>query len=259
MRWVLGIEYRGTYYAGWQAQPQGDTVQSRLEHAITQVANHPVSIICAGRTDKGVHAHEQVVHFDSESNRTHTQWQAGINCYLPADIVVKWVEAAPEHFHARFSATARTYQYYIYHSQVPSALFCEQMLWEPSQLSVEAMQEGAQYLLGEHDFSAFRSRKCQAHSPIKTLYRCEVRQYTENMIVITLTANSFLYNMVRNIVGVMLEIGRGKRPPESMQAVLESKERSRAGVKVPAHGLYFMHVTYPEWPKAKQYVEKYLF
>jgi tRNA pseudouridine38-40 synthase len=166
---------------------------------------------------------------------------------------------APANFHARFSAAQRTYHYYIYQHSVPSALKAGQLLWEPRPLSVDAMHNAAQMLLGEHDFSAFRSQKCQAHSPIKNVHRCEVRQLSDGVIVMRITANSFLYNMVRNIMGVLLAIGHGKQPPEAMRAILASKTRRHAGVKVAPHGLYFMHVAYPDWPEANQYIEKYLF
>jgi len=259
IRWVLGIEYDGSNYAGWQVQPQVISIQEKVEYAISQVADHPIKTVCAGRTDKGVHAYEQVLHFDSDACRSSFQWRAGINSYLPSDVVVKWVKKAPENFHARFSASARTYHYYIYQHPVPSALRASHILWEPRQLSVSSMHQAAQMLLGEHDFSAFRSQKCQAHSPVKTVYCCEVKQLSDGVIVMTITANSFLYNMVRNIMGVLLSIGRGQQAPETMRSILASKSRQSAGVKVPAHGLYFMHVAYPAWLEADQYIEKYLF
>lgn len=259
MRWVLGVEYDGSNYAGWQAQPQVVGIQEKIEAAISKVAAHPVQTVCAGRTDKGVHAFEQILHFDSASSRSATQWQAGVNCYLPSDIVIKWAKEAPADFHARFSASTRTYHYYIYQNGVPSALRVNRLLWEPHQLSVDSMHAAAQMLLGEHDFSAFRSQKCQAHSPVKTVSDCAIKQLPDGVIVFSITANSFLYNMVRNIMGALLSIGRGHKPVAAMQSILESKSRSCAGRKVAPHGLYLMHVTYPTWPEVDNYIENYLF
>jgi len=259
MRLAIGVEYLGKNYCGWQSQINGISVQSILEYAITYVASHPVKVQCAGRTDKGVHALEQVVHFDTSSKRDNSQWLLGINCNLPQDIKVKWVKPTEDEFHARFSAESRTYHYYIYNNPTPSAILADNMLWFPYGLDLDLMQQAALKMIGEHDFSSFRSSKCQAKSPIKTIYKLDIIKRNDNVIVVVIKANSFLYNMVRNILGVLLAVGKGKNNLDWVDSVIASRSRSSADVKISAKGLYFIKADYPDCFKLEQCVEKYLF
>ncbi|MEE3003145.1 MAG: tRNA pseudouridine(38-40) synthase TruA [Pseudomonadota bacterium] len=260
MRIVLTVSYKGTNYQGWARQPGLVTVQGVLEEAITKVANAPTQVFCAGRTDKGVHALSQVAHFDTESKRDKYEWLRGINSNLPADVRLNWLDfVGNDDFHARFSATSRTYHYYISTKKVSSAIFAEHMLWVPHNLNISAMQAAATYLLGEHDFSSFRSRKCQAASPIKKISKLDVVELKPDLFVVVISANSFLYNMVRNIVGLLLKIARGDAAPIWAQEVLSSCTKGHNFTKVRAEGLYFMGATYPRSFKIECCDENYLF
>ncbi len=244
-RYVLGIEYDGSAYSGWQRQTNSHSIQSSLEQALSKVANEPVLTQCAGRTDSGVHALEQVVHFDSNVQRTLDNWILGANANLPEQIRVIWIQEAVGDFHARFSAIARYYRYIIYNRPVRSALQSKQTTWVYPELNSELMQEAAQHLLGENDFSSFRAQDCQSVSPNRCMYFIDVHRQ-QNQVIIDLSANAFLHHMVRNIAGVLIDIGSGKRSTEWTKELLAIKDRSKASVTAPPHGLYLSGIYYPE-------------
>jgi tRNA pseudouridine38-40 synthase len=245
MRIVLGLEYEGTGFRGWQRQQPGvRTVQAAVEAAVASVADHPVDLICAGRTDAGVHATAQVVHFDTEARRSERSWVLGTNTQLPGDVRVQWARPAAEAFHARFSARARSYRYIILNTEVARALQRHRVTWEFRPLREEAMAEGAGHLIGEHDFSSFRSVQCQAEHAVREVERLVIRRRGE-YLWIDVTANAFLHHMVRNIAGVLMAVGRGERPPDWVGEVLAQRDRTRAGVTAPAQGLYLVGVRYP--------------
>lgn len=245
-RFAAVVEYNGTYFHGWQKQlhHNNPTVQAALEAAISKVANHKVDIFCAGRTDTGVHATRQVIHFDSDAARSNYSWLMGVNTNLPDGVALQWVDEVSPEFHARYKARARRYRYLINNSPAKSALQHDQLTWWRYPLDAGKMHQAAQYLLGEHDFSAFRAKDCQAKSPVKTMHRIAVQRWGE-LIMLELEASAFLYHMVRNIVGVLLPIGEGHQPVEWMQQVLSSRDRNQAGVTAPGQGLYFVGVDYP--------------
>ena len=245
-RYAAVVEYNGTRFHGWQKQSHHNkpTVQAALEAAISKVANHIVDVACAGRTDTGVHATRQVVHFDTPSVRTDYGWLMGINTNLPNGVAVQWVGEVGHDFHARYKARARRYRYLINNAPAKSALQYDQLTWWRYSLDVDKMNQAAQLLLGEHDFSAFRAKDCQAKSPVKIMHRIEVKRWGD-LIMLELEASAFLYHMVRNIVGVLLPIGEGHQPIEWMQQVLDSRDRKQAGVTAPGEGLYFVGVDYP--------------
>ncbi|MDH3832401.1 MAG: tRNA pseudouridine(38-40) synthase TruA, partial [Gammaproteobacteria bacterium] len=210
MRIALGIEYDGTGFFGWQRQPEGRTVQVCVEQALSVVADHPVGVVCAGRTDTGVHATGQVVHFDSEAARTLDGWRRGANAHLPEDIRVQWAHPVEESFHARFGATERHYRYIIHNHRVNSPLLRNRVCPVYTQLDVVSMQTAASYLRGEHDFTSFRAVACQAHSPVRTISRLEVCG-SGDFIYLDVMANAFLHHMVRCIAGVLIAVGRGEQ------------------------------------------------
>lgn len=259
MKVLLVVEYKGDQYSGWQKQPNIITVQGCLDKAIAKVANHNIVTSVSGRTDKGVHAYQQFVHFDTESIRSNDGWLRGINCHLPDDIRVKLVKVMPNDFHARHSSLSRTYHYYINTNSVSSALLPKSMLHFPHKLNLENMQQAAELLIGEHDFSSFRSSKCQAKSAIKIIYSLNVELRPNSVVLIKIKANSFLYNMVRNIVGLLLDIGSGKHPVSHASYVLDSKNRNNGVTKIAPFGLYFMAADYPDRFFLDHLVEKYLF
>jgi tRNA pseudouridine38-40 synthase len=244
-RLAVGVEYDGGSYSGWQQQRSANSIQSTLERALSSIADQPVEMVCAGRTDAGVHAREQVAHFDTTAMRTSTAWLLGSNTELPADISVSWVRAVPDHFHARYSAQARTYRYLILNRAARSALLAGRALLVHRPLDVEAMQSGARWLVGEHDFSAFRSSECQSHSPVRSLHALRVRR-SGPWVAIDVTANAFLHHMVRNIAGLLISIGQGRAAPERAREQLESRRRSSGAATAAAQGLYLWHVQYPE-------------
>lgn len=246
MRIALGVEYDGSAYAGWQFQTGQSTVQAALEQALSQIADQPIRIHCAGRTDAGVHALNQVVHFDTEASRDNQAWELGVNTLLPSDIRVRWAKLASDNFHARFSATARSYVYYLLSSRTQSALLRQRVYWLPQVVDVERMHQAAQYLLGEHDFSAFRSRDCQSQSPFRLVSNVCVEQTNSGLLRFSITANAFLHHMVRNIVGSLVEVGIGKQQVEWFHEALLSKNRACAGRMAPACGLYLAAVQYPD-------------
>ena len=244
-RIVLGIEYDGSQFFGWQWQTGKRTVQSVLEHALSQVANQPITVICAGRTDSGVHAFEQVAHFDTPVQRDLHGWMMGGNRNLPDDVRIIWAKPALADFHARYSAIARFYRYIILNRPMKSALLREQATWFSMPLDAEKMHLAAQTLCGNHDFSSFRAQGCQSKSPQRFMYFIDV--YRQNQLVtIDISANAFLHHMVRNIAGVLMEIGSGKKPVAWTQELLEIKDRSQGGVTAPPYGLHLAGVYYPE-------------
>lgn len=245
MRIALGIEYDGTAYNGWQRQLTGDGVQERVERALSKVANEPVEIICAGRTDTGVHASGQVVHFDTNSERSSRGWLLGANSDLPADVNVTWVKPVSDDFHARFAAVARTYRYLILNRFERSALHRNRAWWVYDRLSIEPMQKAAKSLLGEHDFSGFRAAACQASTPVRNISHLSLAQRGP-WIELEVTANAFLQHMVRNIMGTLVMIGRGDESPGWAAKILASRDRKKGGIAAPPHGLTLVSVAYPD-------------
>jgi tRNA pseudouridine38-40 synthase len=245
-RFAVGLEYEGTAYAGWQSQQPGvPSIQLHAESAFSRVADSPVSLVCAGRTDAGVHARMQVAHFESDAVRPLRGWVLGANTHLPRDISVSWVLPVPAHFHARYSADSRTYRYFIFNRSARSALAEKRAAHIHRPLDHERMNAATAALIGNHDFSAFRSSECQAKSPVRRLTRLIVER-DGDWVAIEVTANAFLHHMVRNIAGLLIAIGQGEREPAWARDVLESRDRTRGHVTAPAEGLYFWSVEYPE-------------
>jgi len=243
--YAFGLQYNGTAYHGWQCQRQVPSLQAAVESAVSQLANKRVSVICAGRTDAGVHAMNQVINFQTDVSRPDIAWLRGTNAYLPTDICVRWVKEVPAEFHARFSATSRRYQYVIFNNPLRSSVLYNGATWWYKPLNTELMQLAGQYLMGEHDFTSFRGPHCQARTPIRTLLSLDVRRY-QDWVIVDISANAFLQHMVRNIVGVLLKIGAGECSPLWASEVLAAKDRQQAALTAPAKGLYFMDVGYPE-------------
>jgi len=243
-RFAAGLEYDGRAYSGWQCQPGLDTVQDVVQRALSRVADSPVGVVCAGRTDAGVHALAQVVHFDSDAVRSERAWRLGTNTYLPNDVSVAWVREVAPHFHARFGATARSYRYLILNRDSRSALAFGRATWERRPLDVGLMHAAAQGLLGEHDFSAFRAIECQSKSPVRRVERLEVLRQAE-WVTLTITANAFLHHMVRNVAGLLMSIGHGESPSGRVAAVLASRDRKTNAATAPPDGLYLVAVRYP--------------
>ena len=243
MRLALGVEYDGSAFRGWQIQPGGGTVQDALQAALASIAGVPVDVVCAGRTDAGVHATGQVVHFDAPAERPLTAWVRGVNTFLPDSVAVRWAQQVPSDFHARFSAHGRRYRYLLLNRPQRPGVWHGRAGWYHWPLDVAAMQEAAQYLRGEQDFSAFRAAECQARSPIKTLRRAEVRRLGD-LIVFDFEASAFLHHMVRNLVGSLVYIGQGKHPPEWMKELLGKADRKEAAPTFAAAGLYLVGVDY---------------
>ena len=243
MRIALGVEYDGSGFFGWQSQADGHTVQDTLQAALSVIASEPVAIIAAGRTDTCVHALEQVVHFDTDVKRPLSAWVRGVNALLPKSVAVLWAHSVPDEFHARFSAQARSYRYLLINRPVRSAVQYGKAGWFHAPLDVEQMREAAQHLLGEHDFSAFRAAECQAKSPIKNLAQLDIQKQGDT-IAFDLSADAFLHHMVRNIIGCLVYVGKGKHPPLWVNEVLESRERSLAAPTFAPDGLYLRRITY---------------
>lgn len=244
MRIALLVEYDGSQYHGWQAQTGLRTVQSVLERALGQVANQPVSVVCAGRTDTGVHAINQIIHFDCEKERSIRSWVYGANSFLPKDVCVKWGKEMPDSFHARYSALSRRYQYVIYNAAIRPALLTNKTTWQYRQLDHRSMDEAAQCLIGEHDFTSFRSLECQSKTPMRNIGKLQVIRKGD-LIIMDITANAFLHHMVRNIVGVLMMVGSGRKPVSWVQEVLLAKDRKLGAETAPPYGLYLSAVTYP--------------
>ena len=238
MRVVLGVGYRGQAYHGWQSQPDGRTVQDRLEQALSCFADVGVRTVCAGRTDSGVHALNQVVHLDTEVVRSESSWVRGTNRFLPADIGVQWCRLLDDRFHARYSALGRRYVYVLLQSPVRPAVEAGSVGWSFRPLDLQAMQAAAQRLLGEHDFSAFRSAECQSSSAVKTLRSIHITRRAAYWRF-EFDANAFLHHMVRNLMGCLVAVGAGARDADWLSRVLEQRDRSRCAPTFAADGLYF--------------------
>lgn len=247
MRIVLILEYDGSQYCGWQSQPSGCSVQDALERALSEIACENIRVVTAGRTDTGVHALYQVVHFDTFVCRPISAWVRGVNAFLPKDIAVLWVSEISDKFHARFSAIERHYQYLLLNHPIRPAIDHQKTGWYHPALNLENMQIAASVLVGEHDFSAFRASECQAKSPIRVLTRLEISQQ-DNLFSFEIRANAFLQHMVRNIVGCLVYVGKGKYPPNWVQSLLKNRNRADAAPTFSANGLYLAGVKYDsEW------------
>lgn len=244
MRLAMGIEYDGGRYHGWQRQSHSDSVQERVERAISRVADGPIEVVCAGRTDRGVHATGQVIHFDADVERPTYGWQMGTMQNLPRDITALWVREVDESFHARFSATARDYRYCLINRSTRPAIAAGRLSWWYRPLDEALMQAAADRLLGEHDFSSFRGKDCQAHSPMRRVERIDIARQGEYLFI-DVRANAFLHHMVRNIVGSLFAVGGGERPVEWISEALAACDREAAGITAPADGLYLTGVEYP--------------
>lgn len=244
MRIALGIEYDGTDFHGWQRLSHGPTVQGAVEEALSFVADHAVAVTCAGRTDAGVHARCQVVHFDSVAERSARGWMLGANSQLPSSVAVRWAVKADDAFHARYAALARRYRYTILNRAARPALEARYVAWERQPLDADAMQRASQALLGENDFTAFRTLACQARTPYRNVHAIRVMR-NEDRLVIEIEANAFLHHMVRNIVGSLLPVGRGERPEAWIAELLAGRNRSLAGPTASAAGLCFVSPIYP--------------
>lgn len=242
---ALGIEYDGSRYHGWQRQREVRSVQQELEKALSQVANHPVEVFCAGRTDAGVHGTGQVVHFETSANRTAGAWTLGINANLPTDIAVRWVHHVPDEFHARFSAIARRYRYIICNQRLRPAILGSGITHYYHPLDAEKMHTAAQSLIGEHDFSSFRAIQCQSRTPWRNISHIQVTRQ-QNFVIIDIKANAFVHHMVRNIVGSLIEVGNGNHPTSWIAELLALRDRTQAAATARAEGLYLVAVDYPE-------------
>ncbi len=243
-RIAVGVEYDGSGFAGWQVQRGQRTVAEELGRAVASVADCPVDLICGGRTDAGVHAEGQVVHFDAPAARSMRGWLLGINSNLPPDVSLRWARSMPAWFHARFSALARAYRYRILNRDTRSALCARRATWVRRPLDLAAMQAAADQLVGEHDFSAFRAAECQSRSPVRHVHRIVVGR-DGDQVWIDVVANAFLHHMVRNLAGTLIDIGNGDAPPSWATEVLESRDRRRGAMTAPPEGLYLMAIHYP--------------
>jgi len=258
MRYALGIEYDGAGFFGWQRQSHAPSVQQCVEDALGVVANHPVTVICAGRTDTGVHARGQVVHFDTPSERSERQWVLGINSNLPKAVKVLWIRAVDDSFHARFGAHSRSYRYSILNRWVRPAIGVSYYGWYRDPLDTRLMHEAAQCLVGKHDFSAFRSAGCSAQHAIREVTAISVARQ-QDIVTIDISANAYLYHMVRNIVGSLVSVGLGEESVEWFNSVFKGRDRKFAGVKAEAQGLCFMSVRYEPKYKLPEIAESFPF
>ena len=243
MRIAMGIEYNGTKYVGWQIQDNGLSVQAVLEEALAEVADQSVRTVCAGRTDTGVHALGQVVHFDTEVQRTERAWVFGCNTHLPKDVAVIWSKPVNDEFHARFSARRRRYRYVIFNRPVRPTFLAYRVSWEYRPLDTRRMAEAAQFLLGEHDFNAYRAAGCQSKTPIRKIEYIDIKR-KDDIITIDIEANAFLHHMVRNIAGVLMAIGAGEHDVDWTRQILETRDRTQGGITASPHGLYLVDVDY---------------
>ncbi len=245
MRYALAVEYDGKNYCGWQRQKNVIGVQQRLEEALSKIADEPIEVICAGRTDTGVNATNQIIHFDTTKIRKDVAWTLGVNTHLPEDIAVRWVQSVSDEFHARFSATSRRYRYIINNSRLRPAILASGVSFCQHPLNEKLMHDAAQALVGKHDFTSFRTVHCQSHSPVRTLYHCNVSRQG-GYVIIDVKGNAFLHHMVRNIAGSLIRVGQKQETVEWIHDVLVAKNRCLAGMTGPSGGLYFVGVEYPE-------------
>jgi tRNA pseudouridine38-40 synthase len=244
MRFALGVEYDGSDFSGWESQPRQRTVQSTLESALSSVADGAIKTVCAGRTDAGVHALAQVVHFDARAERASHEWVLGANSNLTGDVSVRWAHPVAEDFHARYSAVCRHYRYVIQNRRERPALLRRRAAWQRVPLDTVPMQAACDHLLGEHDFSSFRAAGCQAKSPVRTVASLEVSR-RGTLVFIDIAANAFLQHMVRNVAGVLMEIGAGKREVGWAKELLAARDRTLGAVTAPPEGLYLSRIDYP--------------
>ena len=247
MRMALGVSYNGRAYQGWQSQASGQTVQDEIESALSRMATHRVATLCAGRTDAGVHALMQVIHFDTETRRLPVSWVRGTNASLPRDIAVEWAVQVPSDFHCRASAVARRYRYVLLQSPVRPSVDAGRVGWVMRPLALQPMQQACSALIGKHDFSSFRAAACQALSAVKHMQRIEISQRGDCWCF-EFEANAFLHHMIRNIMGCLIAIGQGKRPPQWIGEVLAAHNRKAAAPTFSPDGLYFLGPRYdPQW------------
>lgn len=256
MRYAAGVEYDGSAFCGWQFQPDQPTVQGLVEVALGQVAglSSTLPVICAGRTDAGVHALNQIIHFDSPAARDEKAWVFGCNSQLPSSVAMKWVQPVSEEFHARFDAQSRRYRYLHNNARTRPAIAARQCGWSPRPLDTEAMHEAAQVLVGRHDFSAFRAAECQSKQPERKVLQISLKR-SGDWLFLDIAADGFLHHMVRNILGSLLLIGQGDRPADWLQGVLSSRDRKQAGPTAAAGGLYFLGASYAPDASLPRYVD----
>ncbi|MCO1334021.1 tRNA pseudouridine(38-40) synthase TruA [Microbulbifer sp. OS29] len=245
-RIAVGVEYCGAKLHGFQKQKTAsETVQAHLEKALSAIAAEPITLVCAGRTDAGVHATNQVIHFDTRAQRPDRAWVQGVNTKLPDAVRVCWAREMPAQFHARFSAHARSYRYLIHRADTRSAHSMAEVTWTQHPLDLDAMRKGASYLIGRHDFTSYRASQCQAKNPVREITRLDIARVGQ-LLVLEISANAFLHHMVRNITGVLMAVGRAERTPEWVKEILDRRDRSAGGVTAPPFGLYLVDVQYPE-------------
>ena len=245
MKYAACIEYDGSAFFGWQYQDHAPSVQGEVEKAISRVANHPVKVVCAGRTDTGVHGIGQIIHFESDAERTIDSWQFGTNSNLPDTVVMRWVQPVDDAFHARFSAGARRYRYILLNRATRPAILSKRVAWHRRPLDHESMQQACKYLLGEQDFTSLRAAGCQAKHAVRTIHDINISREGD-FIYLDVKANAFLYHMVRNIAGTLFLIGEGRQSVEWLPELMSKQDRREAGATAPPGGLYFVHVDYPE-------------
>ncbi len=245
MRIAAGIEYCGTGFEGWQRQSDSRTVQECVENALSKIANHDLDVHCAGRTDSGVHAVQQVIHFDTTARRENHSWIFGANSELPSDINLNWVTTVDDDFHARHSALSRHYRYYILNRNTRPSLFNDYLTWQIGKLDEDRMAEAAESLIGEHDFTSYRAVSCQSKTPVRNVFKLDISRQ-KDMVRIDIEANAFLHHMVRNIAGVLIMIGTGERPVSWARDVLDAKDRTMGGVTAPPNGLFLINVSYDD-------------
>ena len=245
MRLALGVEYDGSAFRGWQTQPSGNTVQDALEAALQQIAGVPVEVVCAGRTDAGVHATNMVAHFDTEAIRPLRGWMMGANSILPKDISIQWIKEMDSDFHARFKAQARRYRYVVYNNPQRPALLHKQVTHVYAPLDVDKMIQAAKKFEGTHNFESFRAAACQSNQPVRHVSHCRLIRHG-CYLVLDIQADGFLHHMVRNIMGCLLEIGQGMYAIDHIDEIFAAEDRKAAGVTAPPDGLYFIQAHYPE-------------